>query len=139
MIDKNEAPEGYIAIKEQKKDMCTGCAFSTDDGCSIKYDDRICTDCDRKDKTGVIFIKKPVDTKGISGILNINVSFTGAFYNVTSSFSNTYEGSSSPFSKQDISKQYILKENVTEDIINKAVHDALQNVFSGKGVINAEA
>ena len=55
MVDKNEAPEGYLAVE-----YC-GC-----DGCAFTYIDKnclsaICGGGYRKDGCNVIFVKKPDD------------------------------------------------------------------------------
>ena len=55
MIDKNEAPEGYLAVESE---VCFGCAF--------KYMQADCLSAEcgaslRKDGHYVIFVKKPDD------------------------------------------------------------------------------
>ena len=59
-VNPNEAPEGYIAVKEVDEiNVCNGCSFDADFGtkCTkpITY---YCTANFRKDKSRVIFIKK---------------------------------------------------------------------------------
>ena len=56
MVDKNNAPEGYIAIKGSN---CEKCAFNKDEeswwDCMLNT---MCIAYCRPDKTDVIFIKK---------------------------------------------------------------------------------
>jgi hypothetical protein len=55
MIDPSEAPEGYVAVR---KSGCSGCSFLGERGCNIPFTNA-CGAGGRKDKTAVIFIKKP--------------------------------------------------------------------------------
>ena len=57
MIDKNEAPEGYYAVKVSGIITCHECYFHDDEkGCLLVKG--LCTRKGRKDKTDVIFKKK---------------------------------------------------------------------------------
>ena len=52
MVDKNDAPKGYIAVKSN--DSCSGCVLDNCvDSCGA------CMPWDRRDKEDVIFVKKP--------------------------------------------------------------------------------
>ena len=57
-IDPNEAPEGYVAVKETF--ACSGCALTDLDGDCFAA---VCAESHRKDGCNVIFIKKPDDGK----------------------------------------------------------------------------
>ncbi len=54
MVNKNEAPEGCIAVIDEIF-TCEGCCFHN--GNCTQHG---CLDCDRKDGETVIFIKKAV-------------------------------------------------------------------------------
>ena len=54
MIDKNEAPEGYIAELAHKPG-CHGCAFRHEDVCEWSVS---CLADERQDHQYVIFVKK---------------------------------------------------------------------------------
>lgn len=57
MLDKEHAPEGYIAVayKEGEVVSCSKCAFEKVDCFNIKQN---CIERDRPDKTAVYFVKK---------------------------------------------------------------------------------
>lgn len=59
-VDKNEAPEGYEAVKTTEIWQCTGCAFEFDKTCpTVPYEGNItCLNFERKDKCEVIFKAK---------------------------------------------------------------------------------
>lgn len=61
-VNPNDAPKGYIAIPmpESAKDNCKGCAF---DGFSTCGSNLRCAAQERKDKSAVIFVKKPKDNE----------------------------------------------------------------------------
>ena len=56
MIDPNEAPEGYLAVKGNNG--CFECAFKNRSADCLSAD---CTPNNRKDLCHVIFVKKPDD------------------------------------------------------------------------------
>ena len=66
-IDPNEAPEGYVAVKETF--VCRGCALTYLDGDCLAAD---CAESNRKDGCNVIFVKRdgkataswPYDSEG---------------------------------------------------------------------------
>lgn len=62
MIDKNEAPEGYEAVKEKHAYSCKGCDLADDNGnCTAS---RLpCSRFFRTDDSNVIFVKKPEEIK----------------------------------------------------------------------------
>jgi len=53
-IDKNDAPAGYIAVREKREDDCCGCAF---DGDALCDGYKPCDPGSRKDGRDVIFLK----------------------------------------------------------------------------------
>ena len=58
-INPNEAPEGYIAVKEVDEiNVCSGCSFEADFSTKCTRFSTLCTANFRKDKSRVIFIKK---------------------------------------------------------------------------------
>jgi len=140
MIDKNEAPDGYEAVKSGYLDCCSNCVFDTNGYTKNEHcKEGSCHSEDRTDGEEVYFIKKPVETKGISGSLKVNVDFSGACFNVNATLKECHQGGYSPFNKCTIEQQYLAKENVTPDEIKAMVTVVVTNLFSGKGVINAEA
>jgi len=59
-LDKNEAPEGFIAVEDDNADKCSaGCALLGYSAC----DKAVCAKEARKDKTSVYFIKKEMVEK----------------------------------------------------------------------------
>lgn len=57
MIDRYDAPDGYVAVRTH--DVCKGCFYDTEGiGCPRRLDEKADLQCiieNRKDKTGVIF------------------------------------------------------------------------------------
>ena len=64
-VNPNEAPEGYIAVKEVDEiNVCKDCSFDFGTKCT-KPHTYYCTAKLRKDKSRVIFIKKQIYTEDI--------------------------------------------------------------------------
>ena len=71
VVDQNDAPEGYVAVKN-RDGTCCECFFYQEDGewyiCTLPLDDvlkpRMCSDERRADKQSVIFVEE----KGMSEI-----------------------------------------------------------------------
>ncbi len=57
MIDKNEAPEGYEAVKEERAYSCKGCDLA-DDNSNCTVSRMPCSRLFRTDNSNVIFVKK---------------------------------------------------------------------------------
>ena len=54
MIDRYDAPDGMVAVREQDRYACTGCVFNTGRrDCDIK-----CNSEEREDETDVIFVTR---------------------------------------------------------------------------------
>lgn len=64
-VNKNEAPEGYVA-KEEVLASCKGCSFYSEfDGCTVPVSQRFCFPDRRKDNRHVIFVRKPNKKKSL--------------------------------------------------------------------------
>ncbi len=55
MIDRYDAPEGYVAVREQVRDTCSGCSFGRRGSRMCYFSGIKCLDELREDKTDVIF------------------------------------------------------------------------------------